>query len=128
MSNLLGDKYRLMIFGQSRAPMSGGVIEGVPAGIAPDMDFINAFMARRAPGGALSTKRREADVPEIIAGLNERGETCGASCVSRGRGTKRRDFSRWRDRMSRRRRLRRPLKGWHGVCNEGGVVNERRKT
>ena len=78
MSNLLGDSYRLMVFGQSHSPMIGGVIEGVPAGVKPDMDFIQAFMARRAPGGALSTARREADAPEIISGLNEWGRTCGA--------------------------------------------------
>ena len=78
MSNSLGDKYRLTIFGQSHSEMIGGVIEGVPAGVAPDMEFIRAFMARRAPGGALSTTRKEADVPRIIAGLNEFGNTCGA--------------------------------------------------
>lgn len=78
MSNLLGDSYRLMVFGQSHSPMIGGVIEGVPAGVKPDMDFVQAFMARRAPGGALSTARREADAPEIVSGLNEWGRTCGA--------------------------------------------------
>ena len=52
MSNSLGDKYRVTIFGQSHAPAVGAVIEGVPAGTVPDMDFIRAFMARRAPGGA----------------------------------------------------------------------------
>ena len=78
MSNLLGDNYRLMVFGQSHSVMIGGVIEGLPAGIAPDMDFIRAFMARRAPGGALSTVRRETDEPQIVSGLNEWGRTCGA--------------------------------------------------
>ena len=79
MSNALGNKYRVQIFGQSHSPMIGAVIEGVPAGVVPDMDFISAFMARRAPGGdALSTARREADSPQIVSGLNEQGETCGA--------------------------------------------------
>ena len=78
MSNLLGDNYRLLVFGQSHSPMIGGVIEGLPAGVAPDMDFIRAFMARRAPGGALSTARVETDAPEIVSGLNEWGRTCGA--------------------------------------------------
>ena len=55
MGNRLGERYQLTIFGQSHAPMIGGVIEGLPAGLEPDMDFISAFMARRAPGGALST-------------------------------------------------------------------------
>ncbi|MDO4866742.1 MAG: chorismate synthase [Clostridia bacterium] len=78
MSNRLGSKYVVQIFGQSHSPMIGAVIEGLPAGIVPDMDFIRAFMARRAPGGTLSTARREADIPRIISGLNDRGETCGA--------------------------------------------------
>lgn len=79
MSNLLGSSYRVQIFGQSHSPMIGCVIEGVPAGIVPDMAAISAFMARRAPGqNAMSTARREADAPRIVAGLNERGETCGA--------------------------------------------------
>ena len=78
MSNTLGSKYRVIIFGQSHSPMIGAVIEGVPAGVVPDMGVISAFMARRAPGGALSTPRNEADAVKIIAGLNERGETCGA--------------------------------------------------
>ena len=78
MSNQLGNKYRLQIFGQSHSPMIGGVVEGLPAGIVPDMDFIRAFMARRAPGGALSTARREADEVRIVSGLNEQGRTCGA--------------------------------------------------
>ena len=82
MSNVLGDSYRVQIFGQSHSPMIGAVIEGIPAGLLPDMDFISAFMARRAPGGALSTARREADAPKIVSGLNEKGVTCGAPlCV-----------------------------------------------
>ena len=82
MSNVLGNSYRVQIFGQSHSPMIGAVIEGVPAGVVPDREFISAFMARRAPGGALSTTRKEADAAQIVSGLNERGETCGAPlCV-----------------------------------------------
>ena len=105
MSNLLGDNYRLLIFGQSHSPMLGGVIEGLPAGIAPDMAFIRAFMARRAPGGggdavnALSTARREADEPEIVSGLNEWGRTCGAplTFLIRNGDSRSRDYARLRD-------------------------------
>lgn len=99
MSNFLGDKYRLMIFGQSHAPMIGGVIEGVPAGVSPDMAFIRGFMARRAPGGALSTARKEADDPEIVAGLNEWGRTCGAplAFLIRNGDHHSRDYSNLRD-------------------------------
>ena len=58
--------------------MIGAVIEGIPAGITPDMAFIRHFMARRAPGGSMGTARRETDEPRIVSGLNDRGETCGA--------------------------------------------------
>ena len=99
MSNTLGERFRVQIFGQSHSPMIGAVIEGVPTGVVPDMDFISAFMARRAPGGALSTARREADVPRIVSGLNERGETCGAPlCALIANGDARsRDYDSLRD-------------------------------
>lgn len=83
MSNLIGNQFRVLIYGQSHAPSIGAVIEGLPAGFKPDWDAVNAFMARRAPGGSLSTARREADLPEILSGLNERGETCGAPLAIR---------------------------------------------
>ena len=99
MSNTLGDKYRVQVFGQSHSPMIGAVIEGIPAGVTPDMAFISAFMARRAPGGALSTARREADAPQIVSGLNERGETCGAPLCALIQNTdaRSRDYDRLRD-------------------------------
>ncbi len=84
MSNLIGNRVRLMIYGQSHAPAIGAVLEGLPAGFAPDWEAVSAFMARRAPGKSpLSTARKEADLPEILSGLNERGETCGAPLAMR---------------------------------------------
>ena len=99
MSNTLGECYRVQVFGQSHSPMIGAVIEGIPAGVVPDMDFISAFMARRAPGGALSTARREADAPQVVSGLNDRGETCGAPlCVLiHNTDARSRDYDRLRD-------------------------------
>lgn len=79
MSNTLGKRLRVTVFGQSHAPAIGAVIEGLPAGMKIDMDAVRAMMARRAPGqGKYATARREDDQPEIVSGLNERGETCGA--------------------------------------------------
>jgi len=84
VSNRIGERYSVLVFGQSHAPSIGCVIEGLPAGFKPDMDRVLSFMARRAPnGGALSTARKEADIPEILSGLNERGETCGAPLCMR---------------------------------------------
>lgn len=76
--NTLGNKLKVTIFGQSHAPAIGCVIDGLPAGFAPDMDRVAAFMARRAPGqNAWSTPRKESDTPEILSGLVD-GRTCGA--------------------------------------------------
>ena len=99
MSNTLGERYRVQVFGQSHSPMIGAVIEGIPAGVVPDMDFISAFMARRAPGGALSTARKEADAPQIVSGLNDKGATCGAPlCILiHNTDARSRDYDRLRD-------------------------------
>ncbi len=81
--NTLGNKLRVTVFGQSHAPAIGCVIEGLPAGFAPDMERVAAFMARRAPGqNAWSTRRKEADQPEILSGLVG-GRTCGAPLAMR---------------------------------------------
>ena len=57
--NTLGHKLRVTVFGQSHAPAIGCVVEGLPAGFAPDGERLAAFMARRAPGRtAWSTPRR----------------------------------------------------------------------
>lgn len=76
--NTLGNKLKVTVFGQSHAPAIGCVIDGLPAGFAPDMERVAAFMARRAPGqNAWSTPRKESDTPEILSGLVD-GRTCGA--------------------------------------------------
>lgn len=100
MSNLIGNRFRVLIYGQSHAPSIGAVIEGLPAGFTPDWDAVRAFMARRAPGGnAMSTARKEADLPEILSGLNERGETCGAPLAMRivNGDTRSQDYTKLRD-------------------------------
>lgn len=79
MDSLLGSVCRVQVFGQSHSEAIGCVIEGLPAGFLPDWEKVKAFMARRAPnGGETSTSRREKDEFEILSGLNEKGETCGA--------------------------------------------------
>lgn len=78
MSCSFGEKYKITIFGQSHSEAIGVVIDGIPAGITLDTEKINRFMASRAPGkNEYSTKRTEADNPEIISGVVD-GVTCGA--------------------------------------------------
>ncbi len=82
------------IFGESHGAEIGVVLTGVPAGIALDRDFILREMARRAPGqSALSTARKEADIPKIVSGVFE-GKTTGAPlcAVIQNTDTRSRDY------------------------------------
>ena len=77
-NNTYGRLLRLTTFGESHGPALGGVIDGFPAGIAIDMDFIRSEMARRRPGStSLGTKRNESDEPEILSGILD-GVSTGA--------------------------------------------------
>lgn len=77
MSSSIGENIRLTIFGQSHAPAIGMTLEGIPAGEKLDMQALQTFLNRRAPGrNAWSTPRQEADVPRFIAGLVD-DTTCG---------------------------------------------------
>ena len=68
---------RYTIFGESHGLAIGVTLEGVPAGLELDLDFIRAELARRAPGqNAMATARKEADEPEILSGVFE-GKTTG---------------------------------------------------
>ena len=91
---MIGNKIKVTIFGQSHSEAIGCVIEGLPAGFTPDLDKINAFMARRAPGkDRFSTQRKEADLPEIVSGLVD-GVTCGApiTAIIRNSDQKSKDY------------------------------------
>lgn len=93
MSNSFGNCFRFTIFGQSHAPAIGVTMEGLPSGFEIDMEQLNAFMSRRAPGGRYSTARKEADAPEFISGLVG-GKTCGApvTAIIRNNDTRSSDY------------------------------------
>ncbi|MBC8535416.1 chorismate synthase [Feifania hominis] len=78
MSSIYGNQLRISIFGESHGEAIGTVVDGFPAGVAVDFDFIRAQMARRRPsGGAFSTKRHETDDFRILSGIRD-GRTTGA--------------------------------------------------
>ena len=56
--NTFGHILRLTTFGESHGPALGGVIDGFPAGVAVDMDFVRAELARRRPGAGPQRKGR----------------------------------------------------------------------
>lgn len=75
--NTIGHLFRLTSYGESHGPAIGGVIDGMPAGIAVDEAFIQQELDRRRPGqSALTTSRREGDKVEILSGVFE-GQTTG---------------------------------------------------
>ncbi len=87
MSSSYGENLRLSIFGQSHSAAIGVTIEGIPAGERIDMEELGGFLARRAPGqSALSTARREPDVPEFLSGVKN-GAACGAPITAIIRNT-----------------------------------------
>lgn len=76
--NTIGHIFRLTTFGESHGEAIGGVIDGMPAGIEVDMDFIQAELNRRRPGQSdITTGRNEADKVEILSGVFE-GKTTGS--------------------------------------------------
>ncbi len=78
MSSIYGNNLKLSIFGQSHGPAIGMTLDGIPAGLPVDLDKLQAFLNRRAPGqNDWSTPRNEADRPEFLGGIVN-GFTCGA--------------------------------------------------
>ncbi|GHT65286.1 chorismate synthase [Bacteroidia bacterium] len=75
--NTFGKLFRLTSFGESHGAAIGGVIDGCPAGLVVDMDFIQNELNRRKPGQSLlTTSRKEADEVEFLSGIYE-GQTTG---------------------------------------------------
>ena len=76
--NTFGNIFKLTSFGESHGAAIGGVVDGCPAGISFDKDFIQNELSRRRPGQSeLTTPREEKDSVEFLSGLYE-GKTTGA--------------------------------------------------
>ena len=75
--NTFGNIFRLTSFGESHGTGIGGVIDGCPAGVEVDMDFIQTELNRRRPGQSkITTPRKEDDKVEFLSGIFE-GKTTG---------------------------------------------------
>lgn len=99
MSSTYGENLKLSIFGQSHGPAIGMTLDGIPAGLPVDLDNLQVFLNRRAPGqNDWSTPRREEDRPEFLAGLWD-GYTCGApiAAVIHNKNTRSGDYSNLKD-------------------------------
>ena len=75
--NTFGHIFRLTTFGESHGEAVGGVVDGMPAGIDIDIDFIQQELNRRRPGqSSITTSRQEADQIELLSGVFE-GKSTG---------------------------------------------------
>ena len=77
MRNTFGNIFTLTTFGESHGAAVGGVVDGMPAGIDIDIDFIQSELNRRRPGqSSITTSRKEADQVELLSGVFE-GKSTG---------------------------------------------------
>lgn len=99
MSSIYGKNIKVSIFGQSHSKAIGVVIDGLPAGKTIDIEVLQEFMLRRAPGqNEFSTARKEDDKVEFLSGLVD-NVTCGApiSAIIKNTNTKSKDYDNIRD-------------------------------
>ena len=76
--NSFGQLLRLTTFGESHGVAIGGVLDGYPAGIAVDEEFVRGEMRRRRPGqSSITTQRNEQDEVRFLSGIFE-GVSTGA--------------------------------------------------
>ena len=99
MSSTYGENLKLSIFGQSHGPAVGMTMDGIPAGLPVDLEKLQQFLNRRAPGqNDWSTPRREEDQPEFLSGIVD-GFSCGApiAAVIHNRNTRSADYEQLKD-------------------------------
>lgn len=75
--SIWGTEIDVSIFGESHGRCVGGVAKGFPCGISIDEALIAQRMRERQGGSALTTPRKESDVPQFLSGIKN-GFTTGA--------------------------------------------------
>ncbi len=77
MSNTFGHLFRVTTFGESHGVAIGCIIDGCPAGLIFDLEFIQSELDRRRPGqSSIVTQRKENDIVQVLSGVFE-GRTTG---------------------------------------------------
>ena len=77
MGNSFGELFRISTFGESHGPAIGVIIDGCPAGLSIDQEFIQSELDRRRPGQSrITTQRKEEDAFRILSGVFE-GKSTG---------------------------------------------------
>ncbi len=76
MKNTFGNNVSITLFGESHGTAVGAVVDGFPAGVKVNEEFIAHQLDLRRPFGKISTSRQETDKFEILSGVFE-GKTTG---------------------------------------------------
>lgn len=75
--NSFGQLFRITTFGESHGTAIGVILDGCPAGLTIDLDFIQAELDKRKPGQSkITTQRKESDIVQILSGTFE-GKSTG---------------------------------------------------
>lgn len=75
--NTFGHTFKISTFGESHGKAIGVILDGCPAGLEIDENFIQSELDRRKPGqSAIVTQRKESDTVQILSGIFE-GKSTG---------------------------------------------------
>jgi len=97
--NSIGSLYKVTTFGESHGKAIGGIIDGCPAGLELDINFIQKELDKRKPGQSkITTQRKEEDTVEFLSGIFE-GVTTGMPIgfLIRNNNQKPKDYSHIKD-------------------------------
>ncbi|MCF6339909.1 MAG: chorismate synthase [Sulfurimonas sp.] len=97
--NSFGQKLRFSTFGESHGTAIGCILDGIPAGLNIDEEFIQKELDRRKPGKSeFETARKEDDKVEILSGIFE-GKSTGTpiAMIIYNTNQKSRDYSNIKD-------------------------------
>lgn len=95
MGSNYGTIFKISTFGESHGAGIGVVIDGCPAGVNFDVDYIQHELSRRKPGQSrITTQRKEADEFEVLSGVFE-GKTTGTpiAILIRNQDQRSKDYS-----------------------------------
>jgi chorismate synthase len=97
--NSFGQRLRFSTFGESHGKALGCILDGIPANLKIDEEYIQSELDRRKPGKSeFETARKEADKVEILSGVFE-GKTTGTpiAMVIYNTNQKSKDYSNIKD-------------------------------
>jgi len=80
--NTFGTKFKITSFGESHGNVVGVVIDGTPAGLKFDLNYIQTELNKRKPGQSnFTTPRKEQDKVEVLSGIFNNKTTGAPICL-----------------------------------------------